>query len=389
LKITKTVIGAPAGFTGSFIVSVSCTGNDKAYPNLEIAYPSPGFVTVPGIPAGNTCRVTETSRSRPPEGYTWRAEVISDPVTIASGEAADVTVANTLADRARVVTTVNGGVPSGAQAFRFELRKDASAGAEGTVLETGTAGAANRGEFTFLTELLPGGHYQACERVFPGWHTSLGPNLFVPGSVVPPGLPNPDVDNLTVCTDFVAVAGTTTFRVDRVPPPGGRAATAGFWKNWASCRGPRGKGQDPVLDETLATFGRAGLTVSATGPGPYPSFAGIIHLSLAACEPAARLLDRSTIDSDVKMAGHAVFNLAAQLVAAELNLARGAYQNGIAIDAVNQAVILLGKYGFDGTQAWADAMGGRKNGALRIPAGDLAAMNILAKILDDYNNNGL
>ena len=52
--------------------------------------------------------------------------------------------------------------------------------------------------------------------------------------------------------NFTVTAGETkTFTVDNTPPPGGRALTIGFWKNWAS--GSNGK-QKPVLDQVLASF---------------------------------------------------------------------------------------------------------------------------------------
>ena len=93
------------------------------------------------------------------------------------------------------------------------------------------------------------------------------------------------------------------------------------------------------------------------------------------CTKAVRLLDKSTIDTNKKMASDPAFNLAAQLLAAELNFTAGAAKNGTVISAVNQAVLLLGKYKFDGKTH------------TKISAADATTMNNLATILDNYNNN--
>lgn len=192
------------------------------------------------------------------------------------------------------------------------------------------------------------------------------------------------------------------FNVDNSPPPGGRALTIGFWKNWASCRkgeeedDDKGRGgQKPILDQTLAaagvisdmTDGHAtlpGIVISAK-TGSWWKFGATYYLALHGsttaqdsapdCLKAVRLLDKSTIDAGKKMASDPAFNLAAQLAAAELNFVAGAYQNGTVLNAVNQSVLVLGKYAFDGKTH------------TKISTADANLMNQLAKTLDDYNNN--
>jgi hypothetical protein len=93
------------------------------------------------------------------------------------------------------------------------------------------------------------------------------------------------------------------------------------------------------------------------------------------CLIAVRLLDKSTINTNKKMASDPAFNLAAQLVAAELNYAAGAGKKPAVTTAIQQAVLLLGKYKFNGQTH------------TTISAADATTMNNLAKILDDYNNN--
>jgi len=275
------------------------------------------------------------------------------------------------------VKTKAGGALVTGDAFTFQLRTGASTTQLGTIVETLVATSANQGVLNFTTVLVPTQHYQLCELVMPGWNTNLAGTLFVPGSIIPPTLPNPNVDNSPVCVDFTAQAGvTTTFNVDNTFP-GGLARTIGFWKNWASCNNSNGK-QKPVLDQTLVTAQALGGLVVSAQSGTFAAFSGTIHLRLFAadCAKAVALLNKSTTNNGKKMASDPAFNLAAQLVAAELNFFAGAGQNGTAINAVNQAVVLLGKYAFTGSGYTG-----------KISNADANTMNSLATTLDNYNNN--
>jgi hypothetical protein len=300
------------------------------------------------------------------------------------------TITNTRKAKAKVVKTVSGQPPSGAQAFTFQLRQGATTTDNGTTLDTQIANASNGGVINFASNLVPGDTYQLCEIVMPGWSTSLG--TFVPDSFLPPDgvATNPNVDNSILCVNFKPTPGqTSTFTVNNTPPPGGRALTIGFWKNWASCANSGGS-QKPVLDQTLAKaeateVGAPGVVISAQS-GTYPTFAPTIYLVLHGststpnkapdCQSAVRLLNKSTVGGKgTKMASDPAFNLAAQLMAAELNYAAGAGRTPTATTAINQAVVLLGKYKFDG------------NTHTTISAADATTMNNLARTLDDYNND--
>jgi uncharacterized repeat protein (TIGR01451 family) len=294
---------------------------------------------------------------------------------------------------AKVIKTVSGQQPSGTQSFTFTLREGASVTDLGTILQTQAANAGNGGVLNFTTDLVPGNHYQMCEDVMPGWNTSLGPPLFVPGSMTTPTLPNPNVNNMTVCTDFVAQAGqTTTFTVDNTPPPGGRALTIGFWKNWASCTASS-TNKKPVLDQTLATATSltsnppGGLVVSAQNAGGgWPNFAAAYYLVLKGsagtpnsapdCAKAVNLLNKTTIDGKTKKASDPLFNMAAQLVGAQLNYFAGAGKNGPTTINIQSAVLLLGKYGFNGNTY-----------SPKLSSADTAQANCLATQLDNYNND--
>jgi hypothetical protein len=288
---------------------------------------------------------------------------------------------------AAVVKTVSGQKPAAGQTFHFTLRSGASTIATGTTLQAADTDA--NGNISFTTKLTPGAHYQLCEDIVPGWSTNLGPNLFIPNSIIPPNLPNDTLTNLTVCTDFVAQAGVTkTFNVDNTPPPGGFAATIGYWKNWSSCTGGN---QKPVLDQTLSLAMPTGLVYSAKNIGSgWPTFAspyyGVLLGSLSKpntapdCIKAVNLLNKSTaattLNGGKKMSSDPIFNMTAQLIGAELNFFIGAGKNPAAISNIQNAVLLNGKYQFNGTSY-----------TPKLTAADAAKANCYATQLDNYNNN--
>jgi hypothetical protein len=192
----------------------------------------------------------------------------------------------------------------------------------------------------------------------PGWMTTLGPPFFA--------VFNAGGDNSTVCTDFTVQPGETkTFSIDNQPPPGGLARTIGFWKNWSSCS--NGK-QKPVLDETLALF-----------PISYGTTHGVFigDLYVDTCLEGVRILDKSTVNNGKKMASDPAFNLAAQLLAARLNIQAGAGVCPAAVTAINAAQALLDLVGFNGIQ--------KPN----MTSAQANQANTLAATLDKYNNNTL
>jgi len=264
---------------------------------------------------------------------------------------------------AKVIKTVNGFPPSGTQSFTFQLRQGASSTLAGTTLETETANAANTGTFTFNTLLTPGATYNLCEQVMPGWMTTLGPPFYT--------VYNPSGDNSFVCTDFtVSPAQIKVFTIDNKPPPGGLARTIGFWKNWASCANSGGN-QKPVLDQTL---GLGDITIGILvlhDSNPNPDVA-------SDCSDAVDLLNKSTITtckpSNKKMSSDPAFNLAAQLLAADLNVNAGAGVNSCVVNAINAAQSLLAAIHFDGCTH--DTMS----------TAQVTKANCLATLLDQYNN---
>ncbi len=325
--------------------------------------------------------IVETTRPLPwqltkvtdPKGTDFTTQPCSFSVKLPNdaGQTKTCTFTNTKQGKAKVDKTIKGAPPT--QPITFQLRKDATTTQNGTVLETKVADASNGGLFSFDTWLVPGNHYQLCEILMPGWMTTLGD--FVPGSFNPPDgvAPNPNVDNSILCADFTVAAGETkTFTIDNTPPPGGRALTIGFWKNWASCSNSKG-GQKPVLDQTMAKAEPTGIKVdsfylhgSTSTPNVAPD-----------CSKAVALLNKSTFDGK-KKASDPLFNMAAQLVAAELNIAAGAGSCGPVTTAINGANALLTKYLFTG------------NGYTgTLSAADATLANQYATRFDNYNNDRL
>lgn len=277
-----------------------------------------------------------------------------------------------VAGEARVIKTVKLLPPSGDQDFTFQIRTGATLYDPGTILETEHANAGNLGSVTFDLSLVPGATYQLCEAsMMPGWSTTLGG--FVPDSYLSPGVPDPFADNSVQCVDFSVAAGATAvFEVDNSYPEGdGR--TIGFWKNWSACSGGR---QDWVLEETLH---------AATPPGIQ---IGLVDLSLASMptgctqvgEWAVNLLAKSTIDTRQKMAGNALFNMAAQLLGAQLNYAAGAYTCPAITAAMANAQAFLIANSFDGLSS------GKKN-SKTVTGATAACANYYAGMFDAYNNN--
>ena len=324
---------SPAAFTLK-------NGESRTFTNLV---PGAGYSVAETTPAGWDLTSVCSGRS-----------TISN-IDVAPGETVTCTFTNTKRGLARVVKTVRGTPPSGSQSFCFDLRSGASTTGAGTVLESQCATAGNGGLINFSTTLGQGTAYALCEIVMPGWMTTLGPSFYV--------VYNPSGDNSTVCTDFRVDPGQTrTVAVDNIPPPSGLGRTIGFWKNWASCAASKGK-QKPVLDQTLAAADPAGVAI------------GTLTLHGSDCLKGVRLLDKSTLDTGKKMASDPAFGLAAQLLAAKLNIVAGAGSCPAAVSASNDAQTLLASIHFN--EITHD----------KLSAAQAAQANSLAMTLDRYNNN--
>ncbi len=197
----------PDGASGSFTFTGTAAGTISDGGTIPVNNLVPGtYTSTENNPAPNfdltsiTCSDGNSTGDVPSRTATFRLE---------PGETVKCTFSNTQRGMAQVVKTVSGVAPAAGQSFTFELRQGASTVSDGTVLETKNTDAS--GNISFTTKLVAGQTYQICEWVFPGWNTNLvgdGP-LFVPNSLIPPALPNPNVNNLTVCANFTVQPGQT------------------------------------------------------------------------------------------------------------------------------------------------------------------------------------
>jgi hypothetical protein len=355
----------PTGAAGTFTFSGDASGTIADGGAIVVSNLVPGTYTSteanPAPAFDLTSIVCDDGSSATPSSGSVATRAASFKVD--PGETVTCTFTNRQRGHASVLKTVEGAAPSGTQSFTFQLRQGASALSAGTILETRTANAANGGQINFTTDLVPGAFYQLCEQTMPGWMTSLGPPFFV--------VFNPSGDNSVVCTEFTVAAGETkAFAIDNTPPPGGRALTIGFWKNWASCSGSNGK-QKPVLDQTLLAAAQAGhpIQIGSRSLDPTVYGAGTV------CKWAVNLLSKRTVTTGVKKASDPLFNLAAQLLAAKLNVAAGAGVCPAAVTAINQAQTLLVDNAFNGvTHGYLTPF-------------EVTKANNLAHTLDLYNNN--
>jgi Tol biopolymer transport system component len=321
-----------------------------------------GSQTIADVPVGSGYSITESAQSGWDQTGATCSHGTPANVTVSPGETVTCTFTNTQRGVAKVLKTVSGSpvttlLPPAQQSFTFQLRSGASTTNAGMSLAQQNATAANGGVFTFAARLVAGSTYQLCEIVMPGWRTTLGPTPFV--------LYDPSGDNSTLCANFSVSPGETkSIAVDNRPPPGGLARTIGFWKNWASCASSSGN-QKPVLDQTLAAADPAGISI------------GMLTVHAGDCLKAVRLLNKSTIDTGKKMSSDPAFNLAAELLAAKLNLKAGALTCPSATNAISDAQALLAAVHFNGITHD------------KLSAAQATQANSLATTLDHFNNNVL
>jgi hypothetical protein len=272
----------------------------------------------------------------------------ADTIVLGIGDSATCTITNTAHGRVEVLKTVST-VPTAG--YTFEIRTGVSDSAVGTTEASCTTDA--NGECDFGGATFSAGDYWFCEtNMLPGWETEL---TGYPGAIVPNNT-DPEVDNSTICAPFsIGVGETVMFTIDNTPPPGGDARTIGFWKNWTSCDG--NGNQDAVLDDNL------------------PIILG--NLLVDNCPLAVDILDKRDHKNGRKKAGDAIYGLAAQLAAYELNQNASAGTCQAAVDAANDAQALLASVGYDGD---GDYLKGKDKSAQ-------PEATELAGILDDYNNN--
>ncbi|MEJ5150733.1 DUF5979 domain-containing protein [Comamonas sp. MYb396] len=99
IEVTKT-LALPSGVTGPFSFGFTATCNlpsaGSTFSATLANYPTNTRVTIPGIPSGASCAVTENTLPTAPDGYEWAAPSVPAPVTVPSSGVASVAVTNAL-----------------------------------------------------------------------------------------------------------------------------------------------------------------------------------------------------------------------------------------------------------------------------------------------------
>jgi hypothetical protein len=278
-------------------------------------------------------------------------------ITLGAGQTVTCTFTNQIRGHVRVVKAINNGPISGTQDFLFELRLGDQHTTSTAPLESGHATSGNAGTINFSTALVPGETYAICELL----QVSYNPTIVGYGPYNPADNANYWCWNFSVTIDEAASNPSLTFNVENDHPMS-KGLTIGYWKNWSSCKKSSGK-QTDQLGKYLngITLG----TITFTTNGTYWE-----------CQ-AIQTLSKNTF-TGINKSSDPLFNMAAQLLAADLNVNAQAGVCALAVDAMNKAQALLVKYGWNGNTY---------NGPLS--AQDAADANFYASQLDKYNNNQL
>jgi peptidoglycan/xylan/chitin deacetylase (PgdA/CDA1 family) len=164
LEIAKTVSNPDAAsLPSSYAVSYDCGGGHTGQTTIAPGSPA----TVPDIPAGSVCTVTETTPD-PIASYTWATPTYTpSSVTISASTTSRVTVANAISSTPSTTGTI-------------ELKKLWSGGTDTTTLTIGsTAGGSDiasktvNGNDSTGTRTVPAGTYYVSESTVPNYSQAL------------------------------------------------------------------------------------------------------------------------------------------------------------------------------------------------------------------------
>jgi hypothetical protein len=177
------------------------------------------------------------------------------------------------------------------------------------------------------------------------------------------GIPTSIVSSGTYCTTIHIpnVCGPNCVQITLHPATGtGQPYTIGFWKNWASCSRSNGH-QSAQLDAVLSN---GGVNI------------GNIHLGAGDCVKAVALLSKTGFNGG-RSGTPIVWNVVAQLLGAELNVANGACHDSSVDAYIAEANSILVAIHFNGNTF--DSLSSQQQSRL-------GALNDL---LDSYNNGRL
>jgi hypothetical protein len=299
--------------------------------------------------------ITETSQT----GWTQQSAVgcsftVSYPAD--AGKTFTCTITNKSRGTVRVVKQINNAPISGSQDFQFELRLGDQHTTSTASLQTLHANSTNGGTIDFTYQLVPGQTYAICELLA----ASYNPTIVGYGPYNPTDAPNYWCWNFQITVAQAANAPSITFTVENDHPMS-KALTIGYWKNWSGCKKSNG-GQTDQLGKYLG-----GITL-----GTYT----FTNSQSDECN-AVQTLSKNTFTGSNK-SSDPLFSMAAQLLAADLNVNAQAGVCSAAVTAINNAQALLVKYHWNGNTY-----------TPKLTSTDASLANSLAATLDKYNNNQL
>lgn len=301
-------VTVPAGSEAGWVMTLTGPGTPAG--GESVTTTGTGYVPFTTQLQEGSYTITETAQSG------WDQTGASSECSFSVNYPADAdrvfscTFTNTQQGHVTVLKTENGGVPT--HAYTFTLAGGPSPG----VSLTRTTSAGNAGALDF--GLLKPGTYTLCELAVPAaTHSTLQDQ----GGTV-------NATTGDVCLTFTLAAGETrAFTIDNQTPGGGQR-TIGYWKNWNSCSttgnnrvAMAAKTGNHLMDEFL--------------PQPLGNY------TVDTCAKGLAVLQAAS-------GKYAENQLAAQLLAAELNVAAGASTCQSVTDAIQQANALLVTIGYNG-----------------------------------------
>jgi hypothetical protein len=322
--------------TGPSYATTSVTGSCKT-----IGYLGGQLTWNSLIPGSYT--VTETN-----PGVAWTVAITGSPATVpTNGGSGSATVTNSEnpAD-VTVVKTQNGATPT--LSYSFSLTSGASTT---SFSQTLTTNSTNGGTLDFGE--LPPGNYTLCELAVPaGTHSTLQD---------PPYNGTLDTTTGNVCYSFsLSAALNITFHINNTFPRG-NALTIGYWKHWNSYTLYGNKGAAECLkNKTGNTLMDCWLPQSLGNYQVTTALQGWNVLS----QPSGKYAENQ---------------LAAQLLAAELNVAAGADTCTAETNAITHANSLLAGIGYAGPPS----------SKVSSKVSNYADFVNTASTLNTYNNNQL
>jgi hypothetical protein len=258
-------------------------------------------------------------------------------ITLGAGDSVTCRYTNTKRGHVTVHKTENGGTPTTAYTFRLT-------GGPDNVNLTQTTSAGNGGDLDF--GLLKPGSYTLCELAVPaGTHSTLEDQ----GGTL-------NTTTGDVCLTFTLTAGETrAFSIDNSRPGGGQR-TIGYWKNWSSC----------------STTGNNRVAMAAkTGNHLMDEFLPITlgSYTVDTCAKGLAVLQAAS-------GKYAENQLAAQLLAAKLNVKAGASSCQTVSNAISHGDALLTQINYVGPPSQL------------VGSGNSLRSDVLAtaSTLDRYNN---